>query len=164
MDLYFGFLRTHKLSIGKRDNYFELPTEHISADKYGASGLTYCLESSNPMRIDCTKHFAPYYKFYFASENSLYNDSVTEWYFQALGFSVVLVVNHKANYTAILPPHSFINVRDFKSPKALAEYLMYPDINDTAYVEYFQWKLDGHFKVSNDPTEAQNTVCHLYDK
>ena len=37
-----------------------------------------------------------------------------------------------------LPPHSFIDVLDFPSVKALADYLHYLDKNDTAYNEYFR--------------------------
>ncbi|XP_071745167.1 alpha-(1,3)-fucosyltransferase fut-3-like [Lepeophtheirus salmonis] len=158
------WISTHRLSRGKRDDYFELLTEHISADKYGALGPNYCPDSPNPMRVDCKKHFSPYYKFYFASENSLCNDYVTEKYFQALRLPIVPVVYGKANYTVISPPHSFIDVRDFKSPKALAEYLTYLDKNDTAYAEYFQWKLDGHYIVSSTAQEAKKTLCRLCDK
>ena len=38
------------------------------------------------------------------------------------------------------PPHSYIDVRDFKSPKHLAEYLLYLDKNDDEYMSYFKWK------------------------
>ncbi|CAB4067302.1 unnamed protein product [Lepeophtheirus salmonis] len=109
--------------------------------KYGALGPNYCPDSPNPMRVDCKKHFSPYYKFYFASENSLCNDYVTEKYFQALRLPIVPV-----------------------SPKALAEYLTYLDKNDTAYAEYFQWKLDGHYIVSSTAQEAKKTLCRLCDK
>uniref|UniRef100_A0A0K2SWD6 Fucosyltransferase n=2 Tax=Lepeophtheirus salmonis TaxID=72036 RepID=A0A0K2SWD6_LEPSM len=158
------WISTHRWSRGKRDDYFGLLNKHISVDKYGTFGPKYCPDSPNPMRIDCKKHLAPYYKFYYASENSLCKDYVTEKYFQALRLPVVPVVYGKVNYSAISPPHSFINVRDFKSPKALAEYLTYLDKNDTAYAEYFQWKLDGHYKISSVPQENQKTLCHLCDK
>uniref|UniRef100_A0A0K2UEL3 Fucosyltransferase n=1 Tax=Lepeophtheirus salmonis TaxID=72036 RepID=A0A0K2UEL3_LEPSM len=127
------WISTDRMSIGKREDYFDLLTKHISGDKYGTFGPKHCPESPNPMQIDCKKHLAPYYKFYYASENSLCKDYVTEKYFQALRLPVVPVVYGKVNYSAISPPHSFINVRDFKSPKALAEYLTYLDKNDTAY-------------------------------
>ena len=41
-----------------------------------------------------------------------------------------------------LPPNSFINVRNFRSPKQLANYLLYLDKNDTAYMAYHAWRLD----------------------
>ena len=39
-----------------------------------------------------------------------------------------------------MPPSGYINVLDFKSPKDLADYLLYLDKNTTAYNAYFKWK------------------------
>lgn len=42
-------------------------------------------------------------------------------------------------------------VNDFEDTQALADYLIYLDSNDTAYLEYLDWHDDGysdHFKVS----------------
>lgn len=39
-------------------------------------------------------------------------------------------------------PHSYINAENFKSAKHLADYLIYLNENETAYLEYFQWKKD----------------------
>lgn len=44
-------------------------------------------------------------------------------------------------YERVAPAHSFIHVDDFDSPKSLANYLRYLDRNDTAYNEYFRWKV-----------------------
>ena len=52
---------------------------------------------------------------------------------------------HPDDYRQVAPPHSYIHVEDFRSPKALAEYLEYLDRNHTAYNEYFQWKGTGTF-------------------
>jgi hypothetical protein len=41
---------------------------------------------------------------------------------------------------------SFINADDFESPKELAEYLNYLTTNETAYLEYFDWKFNFLFK------------------
>ena len=46
-----------------------------------------------------------------------------------------------ANYTKLAVPGSYINVMDFKTVKQLAEYLQYLDKNNTAYNEYFRWRL-----------------------
>lgn len=37
---------------------------------------------------------------------------------------------------------SYINVRDYKTPQQLANYLKYLNKNNTAYEEYFKWKTD----------------------
>ena len=38
------------------------------------------------------------------------------------------------------PPNSYIYAEDFATPRALVEYLEYLDSNDTAYMEYHQWR------------------------
>ena len=54
-------------------------------------------------------------------------------------------ISGAANYTEFGPDHSYINVQDFESPKALAEYLKYLDRNPEEYLSYFWWK--DYFKV-----------------
>ena len=55
---------------------------------------------------------------------------------------------YKEDYEGVLPPHSYINVDDFKSIRELTDYLRYLDRNDTAYAAYFAWKEYGKFHVS----------------
>ena len=46
-----------------------------------------------------------------------------------------------SDYKRMAIPGSYINVVDFKTVKQLAEYLQYLDKNNTAYNEYFKWRL-----------------------
>ena len=46
------------------------------------------------------------------------------------------------DYATALPPHSFIHVDDFRSPRELADYLLELDADDARYNEYFRWKSD----------------------
>ena len=62
--------------------------------------------------------------------------------------NVVPIVLGGANYTKLAIPGSYINVMDFKTVKQLAEYLQYLDKNNTAYNEYFNWRLK--YKVFRD--------------
>ena len=48
----------------------------------------------------------------------------------------------RQDYAAALPPHSYIHVDDFRSPRDLADYLHVLDANSTLYNEYFRWKFD----------------------
>ncbi|KAB7494954.1 Alpha-(1,3)-fucosyltransferase 5 [Armadillidium nasatum] len=82
------------------------------------------------------------YKFYLSYENSLCTDYITEKFFRALNYYIVPVVLGSGNYDFVAPPHSFIDVRDFRSELELAKYLLYLDKNHTAYMEYFRWKED----------------------
>ncbi|QQP36020.1 Alpha-1_3-fucosyltransferase, partial [Caligus rogercresseyi] len=82
------------------------------------------------------------YKFYLAFENSVCKDYITEKFYDVMQYDVVPVVYGLANYSALAPPHSFIDIRDFKSPKALGEYLTYLDKNDEEYLKYFKWRVN----------------------
>ena len=53
---------------------------------------------------------------------------------------MVPIVLGGANYTKLAIPGSYINALDFKTVKALADYLLYLDKNNTAYNEYFKWR------------------------
>ena len=81
------------------------------------------------------------HKFYLAFENGNCPDYVTEKYWEnAIGNSIVPVVMGGADYKALAIPNSYIDVRDFESPKKLADYLLFLDANDTEYNTYFSWK------------------------
>ena len=84
------------------------------------------------------------YKFYFAFENSFHcKDYVSEKLWRnSLGQGLVPVVygSHPADVKEMAPKNSYIHVEDFKGPVELAEYLDYLSKNDTAYLEYHQWR------------------------
>ena len=84
------------------------------------------------------------FKFYLAFENAIHcNDYLSEKFWRnALGSGAVPVVYgaHPDDVKAVAPPNSYIHVEDFETPAALVEYLDYLDGNDTAYLEYHQWR------------------------
>ena len=51
------------------------------------------------------------------------------------------------NYRKIIPEKSYLNVNDFKSPKELADYLLYLDENNEKYLEYFEWTKNVKYYV-----------------
>lgn len=98
------------------------------------------------------------FKFYLSFENSLCVDYITEKYwwtpFENNMVPIVFGLNYDEKNSI---PGSYINIWDFPSLEALAEFLLYLDKNATAYNEYFQWK-----------TKYERTVfdweCDLCDK
>ena len=67
-----------------------------------------------------------------------------------------------ANYSAIAPPHSYIDALLY-SPRELAEYLKLLASDDQLYNEYFWWK--PHFQiVKRYPLLAANALCSLCEK
>ena len=89
-------------------------------------------------------------------------DYITEKAWGILKQNVVPVVMGGANYTQLLPPHSFIDVRDFESPRHLAEYLKMLGNNDQLYREYFQWKT--HYKVVAAQFEHTCQICAFMNR
>jgi len=51
----------------------------------------------------------------------------------------------REDYRNVAPPHSYIHVDDFASPRQLAAYLRKLDADDALYNDYFRWKGTGHF-------------------
>ena len=82
------------------------------------------------------------HKFYLAFENSLCSDYITEKTWGRLTYPIIPIVLGGADYKAFLPPHSYIDVKDYSSPKKLAAHLHKLHKNDTLYNEYFAWKRD----------------------
>ena len=75
--------------------------------------------------------------------------------------NVVPIVMGGANYSKLAIPGSYINVMDFKTVKQFAEYLQYLDKNNTAYNEYFKWRLKYKvFRSNLDLSMCQ--ICKWY--
>ncbi|XP_068213476.1 alpha-(1,3)-fucosyltransferase C-like [Palaemon carinicauda] len=145
------------VSASKRERFVRELQKNITVDILGTCGPLKC---SRAVQWDsCYKTLEKDYKFYFSFENSLCQDYVTEKFFNILKLNVVPVVYGFGNYSALAPAHSYINALDFPSAEDLAQYLLYLDKNDTAYNEYFRWKVYHHFPTDWD--RRMNHWCEL---
>ncbi|KAL7642686.1 UNVERIFIED_CONTAM: hypothetical protein RMT77_007251 [Armadillidium vulgare] len=124
----------------KRGEYVRELQKFIPVDIYGRCGPLKCGQKKQEAK--CYKKMEKEYKFYLSFENNFCKDYVTEKFYRILNYYIIPVVRGAADYASIAPPHSYINVEDFKTPKELANHLIYLDKNDTAYMEYFNWKKD----------------------
>ena len=88
-------------------------------------------------------------------------DYVTEKFFQRAKDGLLPIVLGQANYSQIAPPHSYIDVFDFDSPKKLASFLHMLDKNDTEYLSYFWWR--DHYQVISDAL-LERSFCDLCAK
>lgn len=140
-------------SDGRREDYFEQVGKHVPIDIYGNCGPLKCLPWKSP---ECNQLLQSY-KFYVAAENGICADYVTEKFYRALSENIVPIVYGGADYSAYAPPRSFIHVGDFKSPKALADYLRLLDENDGLYLQYFDWKKE--YQVVDQPLRGWCDLC-----
>ncbi|CAG2106166.1 unnamed protein product [Medioppia subpectinata] len=70
----------------------------------------------------------------------LCKDYVTEKLFNAMQYDIIPIVFGSANYTAILPPNSYIDALQFPTVPTLVDHLMEVSSNEILYKSYFQWK------------------------
>ncbi|XP_055334689.1 alpha-(1,3)-fucosyltransferase C-like [Paramacrobiotus metropolitanus] len=120
----------------QREKYIAMLKEHMPVDVYGACGDIQCPRSTQK---DCDA-LIKQYKFYFAFENSICKDYISEKIIRAFDAGAVPVVMGGANYSTIFPPNSVIDALNFGSPKILAEYLMHLAQNKNAYLRHFKWR------------------------
>lgn len=118
-----------------REKYASELQKYVHVDVYGKCGPLVCAN-----HLQCYQMLEQQYKFYLSFENSICRDYVTEKFYNALLFNVVPVVYGGANYNAVAPKGSYIDVRDFTSVRHLAQYLKFLDKNDSAYLRYFDWR------------------------
>ena len=152
-----AWMVSHCKTHSRREDYVTALQKHIDVDIYGKCGPLNCSRKQN-----CYAKLARTYKFYLSFENSLCTDYISEKAWNILKLNIVPVVMGGANYTQLLPPHSFIDVRDFKSPRHLAEYLKMLSKNDKLYREYLQWKT--HYKIVSTHFQLTCQICAFMNK
>ncbi|XP_066286602.1 alpha-(1,3)-fucosyltransferase 7-like [Branchiostoma lanceolatum] len=115
--------------------------EYIQVDVFGGCGKDYC--GLGGKGRNCFSDHLRQYKFYLAFENFKCIEYITEkFWVNALKHDAVPIVlgAPRSDYERFVPSNSFIHVEDFKSPRALANYLMYLSKNEDKYMQYFAWK------------------------
>ena len=83
------------------------------------------------------------YKFYISFENTRCLDYITEKFFTALKAGMIPVVMgglSKRDYEKIAPPHSYLHVDDFPSPRDLMKKLHEISKDPLLYNSYFWWR------------------------
>ncbi|KAK2141086.1 hypothetical protein LSH36_1166g00062 [Paralvinella palmiformis] len=128
---------SHCKTYCRREEYATELAKYIDLDIFGGCGT---LECSREYAENCTDLWEQQYKFHLSFENSVCPDYITEKFYRPLERELIPVVLGGGDYKTAGPPHSYIDVRDYESPKELAKYLRYLANNEQKYNEYFQWK------------------------
>ena len=128
-----------------RNSYIDELKKYIPVKIFGACG-----EPCPSSTTNCKELLSKKFKFYLAYENSICNDYITEKFFESLKYDIITVVFGGGDYSYYVPKSAYINSLDFKSPKKLADYLIYLSANKTAYNEYFKWKKYVKYLNKND--------------
>lgn len=106
------------------------------------------------------------YKFYLSFENSLCGDYVTEKFFRIRHLDIVPIVLGVADYTRWTPAGTFIDVRHFRSPRHLADFIKELDADDERYMEFLLRKRLAKCRPFNDGSASgpyRERLCnHLH--
>ncbi|EDV47679.1 alpha-(1,3)-fucosyltransferase C [Drosophila erecta] len=132
---------SHCATLSKREVLANRLQEFFNVDIYGKCGTLRCTRG-DPR---CDEMLDTDYFFYLAFENSLCDDYVTEKLFDALQRTVVPVVFGGADYSRILPPHSYVDANRFETVEELARYLNFVAGDPDMYVSYFWWR--SHYRL-----------------
>ena len=124
---------------GGREIYVKELAKYIDVAIYGKCGTLTC---PHGLARKCQKYLENSYKFYLSFENSLCAEYATEKLFGILNTDMIPIVYGLFDCKNNLPERSFIDVRDFRTPRHLAEYLKMLSNNKTLYDSYFTWKED----------------------
>lgn len=126
---------------GRREDYVNELKRFVNVDIFGKCGNLRC---PTDQWSRCYEMLNQTYKFYLAFENSLCTDYVTEKVYGLLAqrINIIPIVYGHANYSLLLPPHSFIDAHAFATAKHLADYIRRLDEDDDLYMSYFQWRKD----------------------
>ena len=130
--------------------------KHFPVDVWGECGTRQCPRAD---ATQCYEKMAASHHFYLSLENAVCRDYVTEKFFNILQFNVIPVVLNGANMSAVAPPHSYIDVRDFPSTKALAAELRRVAADPALFASYFWWR--DFYRVEAWPGTLGRALCQL---
>lgn len=125
----------------KRELLVKSLQDFIDVDIYGKCGTLSCRRLSS----ECDEMLNSTYRFYFAFENTLCIDYLTEKLYNTINNYVIPVIYTGADISRFLPPKSYINANDFKNAEDLENHLKFLSENPEEYVKYFWWK--KHYRI-----------------
>lgn len=163
---------SHCGTSSKRENYVNLLRKHLSVHIYGACGKmkvpSNCPKSRELAIRECwglakSKCFDildEKYLFYLSFENALCRDYVTEkGLHHVTQHNIIPVMRGSANYSLFNPPTSYIDTKDFSSPKQLAKYLHSIETDAKLQSQFQKWKREY---VSSYPRENwRRNMCNI---
>ncbi|XP_075060691.1 GDP-fucose protein O-fucosyltransferase 3 [Mixophyes fleayi] len=151
-----------------RDTYVKELMNFIAIDSYGE-----CLHNrdlppqvNNPTFMDDTQFYniLAQYKFILAFENAVCEDYITEKLWRPLKLGSVPIYYGATNIEDWLPSNkSVIIVNKFSHPRELAQYIKQLDRDDSLYMEFLEWKLQGHISNNHLVTAIKERTWGVQD-
>ncbi|ELU02780.1 hypothetical protein CAPTEDRAFT_142220 [Capitella teleta] len=152
----------HCATPSRREYYVQDLRKHVDVHIYGQCGEYRCRDGMHK----CLRRIAPKYKFILAFENALCSDYITDalWSIFDNRLKVVPIVLGAADYSSVLPEGTYIDVRNFTSPRALAKYLKYLDRHPDQYNGFINRRNFDVCSLKTDYSQYHCALCkHLHE-
>nr|CAD2194554.1 unnamed protein product [Meloidogyne enterolobii] len=118
-----------------------------------------CLDGKRVCDKECADKLIDSHHFYFAFENSVCVNYVTEKFWKLKKLIVPVVLSRKIFKGLNIPDDSFIAADDFKSPKELVTFLEKLAADKNRYKSYFNWT--KKYKKTEFSNDISNPLCNL---
>src|SRR6218665_2585693 len=136
---------------------------YIPVDVFGGCGDLRCpLDGTGNVFSTCDDHLERRYRFYLSFENSLCTDYITEKFWRLLDRDVRPVTLGAGDYLKHVPQGTYVDVRDFRSPRHLADYLWTLTRRDDLYAAYLERKRRLRCTSSRSNDFATKLCYHLF--
>lgn len=151
----------------RRQEYLKELMRYTKIDSYGRLYNNKPLE--NDRGRDTKMELYSGYRFVIAFENAIGKDYVTEKFYDPLLAGSVPVYLGAPNIEEFAPgDNCFVDVRNYRSPEELADYLNLCMSDDREYMKYHQWRGLPFRKSFADMEKVQDTnpfirLCELLD-
>ena len=152
----------------KRQEYLAELMKYLPIDSYGKlyNNKNFYEDNGRQTKLDIYSK----YKFIIAFENAIGEDYVTEKLYDPLLAGSVPIYLGAPNVENYVPgKNCFINIADFESPKALAEYINSCYQNEDEYMKFHEWRTQDLFSDFVNRVEVQDVdpfirLCQILDK
>jgi hypothetical protein len=111
--------------------------------------------------VSALEKFIGYYKFYLAYENSICDLYRTEKLFRAFRAGTVPVVSGVIESAYLPYQDSVISVDSFSTVRALANYLLWLDSNNSEYSRFLQWRELASEQLRSEYVGLEISRCNL---
>ena len=143
----------------RREDYAQELRKYIDLDIIGKCGQDgVCPKGTK----GCREKMEEDYFFGFNFENDFLTDYVTEKLFDNFYKDMIQIVGGAANYSAIAPKNTIIDVKNFESPKRLADYLKKVMSKEDLFTRHLKTK--DRYQANGYQDMSQRAYCELCSK
>ena len=157
------WVSSHCNTPGKRENYIDILKSYVNVDVLGKCGEKWnCGRRHDHDRDNCFDILNTTYRFYFAFENGLCQEYITEKFFDNFDYDTLVVSRGDVpgSRAINISNNAYINAGDYTSAHKLGEYLRKLSNDSNLYAEMLEVK-DRYYVMRYKEVykEAMCTVC-----